>query len=42
MSVISFSFHVLLALGDLGDLSVCLSVYHYHLSMCVLSTESNT
>lgn len=28
MSVISFSFHVLLALGDLGDLSICLSVYH--------------
>lgn len=40
-SVISFSFHVLLALWDLVDLSILSVRLPYHLSMCVLSTESN-
>lgn len=40
-SVISFSFHVLLALGDLGDLSVCLSVYHI-IDLCAFFQQKVT
>lgn len=40
-AVTSLFFHVLLALRDLGDLSILFVCLPYHLSMCVLSTESN-